>query len=218
MKFLMLVMLIVCTSICSINIKLKRRQSPLPLQISKRKNTMHIAITIWAVAASWRWWSWKYFYKYHATILYMSLLNLLYLFFTVGYPLWKIQPDFGLSFPATSMMYTFIIFPCTAMLFLVRYPAYFKSQVLHNAKWMIIYFGVEWVGSIINRISYGHGWNLGWSLLFVIMMFPMLRLHYKRPILAYLLSIIIILLILYKFDIPWTVPLEERLSNRSGLK
>lgn len=178
---------------------------------------MHLAITIWAIASSWRWWSCDHFQKYHTTILYMSLLNLLYLFLTIGFPLWRIQPDFGLPFPITSMMYTFIIFPCTVMLFLSRYPASLKRQVLHHIKWIMIYFGVEWVGSFTNRITYDHDWNLGWSFLFVVMMFPMLRLHHKRPLLTYLLSMAIVILILYVFKVPWDIPLENRLCSGSAI-
>lgn len=173
---------------------------------------MHIAITVWAIIASWYWWSRENFHKYHTTILYKSLLNLLYIFLTIGYPLWRIQPDLGFSFPMTSLLYTFIIFPCTTILYLARYPESIKGQILHNIKWMSIYIGVEWIGMLLTRIKYHHGWNFGWSILFVVVMFPMLRLHHKSPLFAYLLSIIIVVLILYGFKVPWNVPFEERLS------
>lgn len=171
---------------------------------------MHIAITIWAIIASWRRWDQEHFHKCHTTILYMSLLNLLYAFLTSGYTLWEIQPDLGLPSPIVSMLYTFIIFPCTVILYLSRYPKSVKSQVIHNIKWITIYMGVEWLGSLFSRIIYDHGWDLGWSFLFVLIMFPMLRLHYKKPLLAYLLSIIFIAFILYKFEVPWKIPMEER--------
>ncbi len=172
---------------------------------------MHVAFTVWAIIASWRWWSWENFHKFHATILYKSAMNLLYLFFTAGYPLWRVHPDLGLPFSIIDMLYTFIIFPCTVILYLSRYPATLKKKIYHNVKWIAIYFGLEWIGSIFDRITYDHGWNLWWSLVFVIIMFPMLRLHYKRPLLAYLLTILYIVLIFYYFQVPWAFSVEDRL-------
>lgn len=172
---------------------------------------MHLAITIWAIIASWRSWTWKHFYEFHATIIYVSAMNLLYIYFTTGYILWEMQPDLGLPLSIVDMMYTFIIFPCTAILFLTKYPTIFSKKVYHILKWITIYIVVEWIGHVLNRITYENGWNLWWSLLFLIMMFPMFRLHYKRPLLAYLLTIIFIFLILYFFQVPLSVPVEDRL-------
>ncbi|WP_390355698.1 CBO0543 family protein [Virgibacillus halophilus] len=172
---------------------------------------MHIAITIWAVVASWKFWNWERFYRYHTTMLYIATMNLLYLFFTAGYHLWKMESDIGLPVPIINMLYTFIVFPCTTILFLSRYPEYLKGQIYHNLKWIFIYIGAEWVGSLFNLITYEHGWNLGWSLLFVIMMFLMFRLHYKRPLFAYLLTFVFTVLIIYYFKIPWNIPVEDRL-------
>lgn len=172
---------------------------------------MHVAITIWAVIASSRVWNWERFYKYQATILYMSAMNLLYLFFTMGYHLWRLQPDLGMPISIVNMLYTFIVFPCTVVLFLSQYPKSFKNKVFHVLKWIIIYISVEWIGSLMNRITYEHGWHLGWSLLFLIMMFPMIRLHHKKPVLAYLLTFIFIALILCYFKVPWKISVEDHL-------
>lgn len=172
---------------------------------------MHIAITIWAVIASWRAWNWERFYKFHATILYISAMNLVYLFFTTDYHLWRMLPDLGLPPSIIYMLYTFIVFPCSAILFLSHYPKPFKSQIYHILKWIIIYIGAEWIGSLFNRITYGHGWNLWWSFLFLFLMFPMFRLHYKRPLLTYLLTLVFIALIFYFFKVPWKLSMEDRL-------
>lgn len=172
---------------------------------------MHLAIAIWAIIASWRTWSWEHFHRFHATILYKSATNLLYIFFTMGYPLWRMQADLGLSYSIIAMLYTVIIFPCTVILFLAHYPISFKRQIYHNLKWIAIYFVAEWIGGLLNLIRYEHGWNLWWSLLFLFIMFPMLRLHYKKPFYAYLLTVIYIIVIFYYFEVPWEVPVEDRL-------
>lgn len=164
---------------------------------------MHIAITVWAILAAWHWGDWKNLNQYHATMLYMPFMNLFYLFLTSTYPLWRLQPDLGLPFTIVVALYSFIVFPCTVLIYLSHYPDPPKKQILHIIKWVVIYIGVEWVGNMLTRITYGHDWHLGWSFLFVLVMFPMLRLHYKKPILAYLVSFFVIVLLLYLFDIPW---------------
>ncbi|WP_420810413.1 CBO0543 family protein [Halobacillus ihumii] len=158
---------------------------------------------MWAVLAAWRWADWNLFRNFHATILYMSSMNLLYLLLTSDYRLWIEQSNLGLPHTLIALLYTFIVFPCTVMLFLSNYPDKLGSQILHIGKWIIIYIGTEWVGHLYGFVYYTHGWSLVWSLLFLIVMFPMLRLHHKRPILAYLISLIIIAFLLDWFDVPW---------------
>ncbi|MFC7063119.1 CBO0543 family protein [Halobacillus seohaensis] len=163
---------------------------------------MHLAITIWAVLAAWRWGKWENFHKYHATMIYLSTMDLLYFYLTIDYPLWRLQPDLGMSDGLIQILYTFIIFPCTVIIFLSRYPNVFSKQCLYIGKWIVIYIGVEGIGWIFGRINYAHGWNLGASFLFLFLMFPMLRLHYKKPIVAYVVSIIVITSLLFLFGIP----------------
>src|SRR5699024_1080922 len=113
---------------------------------------------------------------------------------TSTYPLWRMQPEFGLSFIIFFTLYIFIVYPCTVLLFLTNYPNTPMKRIFHIIKWAMIYFGVEWIGSMLGRITYENAWNLGWSFLFILTMFPMLRLHYKKPGVAYLVSAFIIVL------------------------
>jgi hypothetical protein len=172
---------------------------------------MHIAITIWAVLAAWRWGDRKNWRKYHSTMLYMPLMNFLYYYFCSDHLLWEMIPDLGLSAIILRLLYTFIVFPCTVLVFLSNYPHTFKQQCIHYLKWIVIYVGVELIGGIFGRITYHNGWNLGWSALFISVMFPMLRLHYKKPVIAYFISIIIIILLLSFFDVTLDASMGEGL-------
>ncbi len=164
---------------------------------------MHIFITIWAVAAAWRWADWSRFREFHATMIYMPAMDLLYFYFTNDYPLWTVQSHLGLPYTGIALLYTFIVFPCTVILFLSNYPDTVRKQILHVGKWVMIYVGIEWIWLLLRFIKYDNGWSLGWSFLFVIVMFPMLLLHYKRPFPAYIASLIIIIFLIYWFDVPW---------------
>jgi hypothetical protein len=160
---------------------------------------MHLVITVWALSAAWRWGDWRHWQNYHATMLYMSAMNLLYFYFCADYLLWENKPDLGFSKTFVNLLYTFVVFPCTVLIFLSNYPRNLKMQGFYILKWVIIYIGVELIGALFGRISYQHGWNLGWSSLFVVVMFAMLRLHYKKPIIAYIFSVLIITFLLSYF-------------------
>ncbi|WP_223702409.1 CBO0543 family protein [Sutcliffiella deserti] len=163
---------------------------------------MHILITILAILAAWRWADWSRFSAFHATILYMSAMDLLYLVLTVDDPLWILKSNIGVPHTIVTLLYTFVVFPSTVMLFLSNYPDIPFKKLFHYAKWIFIYIGVEWIGYLTGAIYYKNSWTLGWSLLFLIVMFPMLRLHFKKPILSYLLSFFIIVFLLYWFQVP----------------
>ncbi|RYG73505.1 hypothetical protein EU245_06415 [Lentibacillus lipolyticus] len=164
---------------------------------------MHVIVLLLAVAAVWYFVAWRHFHEYQATIWYMVAMNLLYYFFTADYRLWTLHSNVGIPPAVIDLLYTFVLFPCTVMTFLSRYPHQLGKQMVHTGKWIIIYFVGEWIGCLVGAIHYHHGWSLGWSGLFLVVMFLMLQLHDKRPVLAYGLSVVIIAFLLYWFEVPW---------------
>lgn len=173
---------------------------------------MHVLIavlTILAICFRGDYRNWK---EYHAPMLYMAGSNLMYNFLCANYLLWKFNPDILANHTITEVVYTLIVFTGTVLMFLNTYPTTLKRKVYHYATWIIIYVGFEIIFLYLGKIYYQHGWTLGWSALFVMVMFPMLRLFYKRPILAYVLSIPISIFLIYYFDVPVHIPMEERLD------
>lgn len=163
---------------------------------------MHLAIAIWSFLAAWRWGDWKHFEKYHKTLLFISCGGLLYEFFTKDYVLWDFRPDFLINRTITDLVYIFVIMPCSTFVFLSTYPDRPIRQALHVAKWTVIYAVLEWVGWQMGRIYYEHGWSIYWSAAFDCAMFPMLRLHFKKPIWAYAISIPLIGFLIWVFHVP----------------
>ena len=53
------------------------------------------------------------------TMMYFALGNLLYNFLTASYFLWRLDADFFSNHTLTEMLYTFIVFPGTALLYLI---------------------------------------------------------------------------------------------------
>jgi hypothetical protein len=171
---------------------------------------MHILMSIIVlifivVGGDWREWK-----RYLGAMQYIAIGNLTYNFLCASYFLWRLNADFISNHTLTEMLYTFIIFPGTALLFLNRFPRNNKDQIAYILLWVGIYVGVEWIYLQTNHILYGYGWSLKWSFLFDCLMFPMLLLYYKKPILAYILSVPIAIFWIWLFDVPVHLPVEMR--------
>jgi hypothetical protein len=164
---------------------------------------MHLVILLFTVFAVWRWADWKNWKKYHATMLYIMVGGLLYEYLIRDFTLWIFNPDFLYNQQVTIIVYAVLTMPLTILLFLSNYPTTNKlKQFMYLLKWIFIYSVVELVLQIFGRISYDNGWTYWHSVLFDVMMFPMLRLHYVNPLRAYALSFIIIAALLWFFKVP----------------
>nr|WP_239587503.1 CBO0543 family protein [Bacillus pakistanensis] len=97
-------------------------------------------------------------------------------------------------------VHNLIINPLIAMLFLSNYPSGFKRQMIYTLKWMFLFLLVEWACEHFGLISYHNGWHFGWSFLFVMIMFPMVRLHHVHKLWALILSVICAVFYLIVFD------------------
>ncbi|MRG87119.1 CBO0543 family protein [Salinibacillus xinjiangensis] len=171
---------------------------------------MHVATTLYVVFAVWRWGDWRNWEKYHTTMLYFALGNLLYNFLTAHYFLWRLDADFLSNHTLTEMLYTFIVFPGTALLFLCNMPEEKRRRNVHIVKWIFIYALWEAFFVLTKSIEYQYGWGYWWSVGFDTFMFPMLLLHYKKPLIAYLLSIPIGIFFIWWFNVPVHLPIEQR--------
>jgi hypothetical protein len=173
---------------------------------------MHITIAIVCIIAVWRRGVWRQWKKYHTTMMYFALGNLLYNFLTANHFLWRFNSEPLANHSMVEMLYTFIIFPATALLFLAKYPEGkgYKRITLHILVWVAIYGGFEYIYVLTERIEYQYGWTLGWSIFFDFTMFPMLRLFHKHPIIAYIISFFMAIFWVHLFDVPVEVPVEDR--------
>lgn len=171
---------------------------------------MHVFTGLFVIFAVWKWGNWREWEKYHTTMLYFALGNLLYNFLAANHFLWRLDADFLSNHTLTEVIYTIIIFPGTALLFLCNMPKTRNKQILHFTTWIAIYVAWEYMLLLTSGIKYQYGWTLGWSAAFDTFMFPMLLLHHKKPLLAYIISIPIGVFLLWYFDVPVYLPIEKR--------
>ncbi|MDP4144907.1 MAG: CBO0543 family protein [Bacillota bacterium] len=165
---------------------------------------MHLLFALLSIFIAWRYGDWKNWIKYHSTMLFFSLMELIYNVITSSYNyyLWKLVPDLYLSRVPTLALYVFIIFPASALVFLTYYPQGIKGQIIYITKWVVGFGIAEWLASVTGRIIYPHNWNLFSSIVFDFVMFLGLGFHHKRPLLAYILFILTTAFGIWAFHIP----------------
>ncbi|MBM7660351.1 hypothetical protein JOC85_001118 [Bacillus mesophilus] len=174
---------------------------------------MHIILTLISIIAVWVRKDYKKWWEFYPTMQYIALGNLTYNFLCASHWLWRLSPDIKwFNHSILEMAYTFIVFPFTSLMFLSRYPENQGTfRVLrHYLFWIGLYVGVEYILRLQGSIIYKFGWSLMWSAIFDCLMFPFLRLHYKKPLLTLLFSIPITIFWLWLFDIPVHIPIEKR--------
>ncbi|WP_391563867.1 CBO0543 family protein [Paenibacillus cremeus] len=143
-----------------------------------------------------KWSKWREFYP---TILYMVMLNLLYSYIVKTTPLWLYKSSLvpqGLL----DIIVIYIVEPSMTILFLSYHPLRWRHISLYWAAWIIVFSAIEYIFFLTDRMDYFNGWNMYWSVIFYIIMFPMLFLHYKKPPVALMLSILFTLGFMWIFD------------------
>lgn len=158
---------------------------------------MHIGTGILSILCAWKWGDWKNWRKYESTMIYVAMCNLLYNFLYHDHLLWQYKPHHICS----DALATYIILPATCLIFLSNLPDKVSGQLIKIIKFITIYFLFEEAYQKYGRLVYNYGWNILWSLAWLCMMFPMLILHHKKPLVAYVASMIAVIIMLLLFPI-----------------
>jgi hypothetical protein len=141
--------------------------------------------------------------RYYPTLLFATLGNALYELLCYKYQLWQMEPD-GLPFAMIPiLLLTLIGMPLSTWIYLSKYPfsKSLYSQTGYIGLYILLFVILEWISVKVGAITYHHNWNLWWSLLFVIVMFIVLRIHYLRPLLAIIISVIAAVILCFIFDV-----------------
>lgn len=165
---------------------------------------MHLTIGLAVLVASFKWANWKEWERYYPTILYIIASNLLYKFFALSkFHIWKLSSHdfFFNSHTEVYLWHSLFVNSLITFIYLSNFPEEeLKGKVLYILKWTALFILLEIVLLKLHHIYYYNGWNLAWTAFFDIVMFGMLRLHFKNPLWAIMLSIPNILIYLIVFD------------------
>ena len=73
---------------------------------------------------------------------------------------------------------------------------------MHIALYIIIYAAVEFFLFQMGYIVYDFGWSFYFSVAWNLVMFPIIAIHYKKPLIAYGLCVVLI------FAMNWMFPFK----------
>ncbi|UUZ83409.1 hypothetical protein LJK88_05855 [Paenibacillus sp. P26] len=151
---------------------------------------------------------WRNWRKYYPTILFLFVNDLLYNVLTYNYSMWKFNPvSFDKYIYSNHTLITlginFINFPAIVLIYLGHYPERKILQLFYVLAWSLLNTMIEYtIWATIKGISYYHGWTIGWSFLINLMFYTSLRLHYLRPMAAWLFALGAIISLSLFFDLP----------------
>ncbi|MGM7720878.1 CBO0543 family protein [Metabacillus sp. Hm71] len=162
---------------------------------------MHLLFVILVLYLSFKKGDWKNWETYYPTMLYISLASFLYEYIShSNFHLWELKEMHILNPMNVHFVHNLIINPLIAFVFLSLYPNKPKKQIIYFLKWVVSFLVFEWIAEKYGLLFYDNGWSFGWSAIFVITMFPMVRLHHVNKPLALILSVFFAVFYLSVFD------------------
>jgi hypothetical protein len=162
-----------------------------------------IMASLWIVSA-YKWADWKNWRRYYPTLLFFGMGDLIYNLVFQNKPLWSLHTNF-LAPSINELFIIFAIFFPGGLLFLSNFPQKALRQVVYVLLWITLYILIELFTTSIGMQRNYHGWNIWWSLLFNFIMFPLLILHHKNPVLAWLIAFTFLGIVMKIFGVPFII-------------
>ncbi|TMU88004.1 hypothetical protein FGG79_07815 [Bacillus sp. BHET2] len=159
----------------------------------------------------WKFGNWKDFLSYYPTLLFFIVGDLLSQFLLYDYSMWKFKTITPFVFPIhlnhtlISLSKMAIQYTATVSIFIGRLP----NTILGKMWWILLWTGIygltEGLAHILGMMTYHNGWHFGWDLFFNVLMFTVLIIHHKNPLIGWIVSFPIIIFLLLHFNVPYSV-------------
>jgi hypothetical protein len=162
---------------------------------------MYILMNAFYLIAGLIWGDWRNWKKYYPTILFFIIGDLLYNFLLYNQSTWLFHDLLIPNHTMITILSLVVSYSATVLIYLGRYPKGWRKRSLWFLLWSGIYLIIEYINHKLGFITYHNGWDFWWSALFTCIIFFILPLHYKRPLLAWFISIIVIISLLNIFDV-----------------
>jgi len=163
-----------------------------------------IILGIIFIIICWKWGNWKNWKSYYPTIQFLIIGDLICNFLLYNNPLWA-YGGWIWNHTFADLFEAVVIYPCLVILFLTYYPKLIKKQIIYILLWTAIFTAHEEVAIILGEFFHYDGWNIGWSALLNCGLFIILRLHYKKPLIVWPISMALAFAVLYIFKIPFSI-------------
>ncbi|MEW9051409.1 MAG: CBO0543 family protein [Neobacillus sp.] len=142
---------------------------------------------------------WKKLKEYYPTIQFFIIGNLLYNFLFYNHTLWayKAVTVPWLNHTLIDITFSFFILPVVIMIYLQYFPKTTKKKIMYVSVWIAYFSFLEYIFFKRGLFIYENNWGIIMSMVFNTIMFVILRLHHRKPMLALAVSLPIIIILLY---------------------
>ncbi len=160
-----------------------------------------ITLALVYAAACFKWGAWRRWREYYPTILYAIIGDLAYNFVFHDHTLWLYDSFFNHT--TMDMIAAFFLFPTIVILYLTYWPSTPVKKVLYVLAWAAVNTLCEYVSVQLDMFKYDHGWSVLWSFVLLVGAFVMMRVHYKKPLLAWPISMVLGFATAFIFRLPF---------------
>jgi hypothetical protein len=165
------------------------------------ENMTLIIIAIIFAGLCYKWGDWKNWKLYYSTFIFNFVGVLTENIIRDVKMLWEIHGSFWNDTTADYFISCFI-FPSIIILFLSNYPKGIIRQIRHFLIFQTCLCSLEYIAYLNKGIFYYNGWSFIWSVFLYVGMFPLLRLHFRHPLLGWLALFVLVGGGLFYFKIP----------------
>jgi hypothetical protein len=147
---------------------------------------------------------WKNWRKYYSTTLFFILSSVVCIVLTYDHPLWLYKSSI-LNHSFTDLFISITVYPSTIMMFIPHFPKKITKIIIHIATYAVAYTVPELIAVKLGYFTYYNGWNIWYTFIFNCIMFPMLILHYNKPLYAWFFALISPHILFFILKIPYSV-------------
>lgn len=169
---------------------------------------MHFLLNLLFLVAAIKWGDWKNWRTYYPTWLFFVGGDLFKNALLNDFRLWSYKETiFGSNILFGHLIIDILImlvaYSSTLLIYLGNFPTNRLKQICWILFWVSIYSLIEFVNlNYLNLIEHHNGWNMLWSILFNLVMFTVLIIHVKKPLIAWLMSLLFLFFLLQIFNVP----------------
>ena len=162
---------------------------------------MYILMNVFYLIIGYIWGDWRNWKEYYPTILFFIMGDFLYNFLLYKKSMWIFHDVILPNHTMITLLAMVVSYTATVLIYVGRYPEGWKKRLFWFLLWSGVFLAIEYVNSKLGFITYHNGWNMWWSVIFTGIIFIILPIHHKKPLLAWALSIVIILSLLTIFEV-----------------
>ncbi|MRX72352.1 hypothetical protein GJU40_09335 [Bacillus lacus] len=164
-----------------------------------------LVIVVWILFA-YKFIDWRQWHKQYPTILFFVVINFVYNHLYFNHTLWAFRGITAewLNHSIINLAFSFFICPMALIIYLQRYPfhAARRARIIYFSVWVAFFTVIQALFAHKGMYVYDNGWNSWHNIWLNIILFSILRIHYRYPVAALILSAPIALIFYLLFPVP----------------